>query len=144
MLATYMRCMCNYNNLEIRVAGSSCHWQKGLLLSDATKTVILVTFLTNFKIWKQRHQFEDKFQAKKQGFFWKKSQTERHFIALEKCMAGSTLVRSEILRFSLIVYLNFFSYSVSDNPNVYKTIVKCIHCWILLPIVFLAGSEIKV
>ena len=49
-------------------------------------------------------------------FFSKKSQTERHFIALEKHMAGSTLVQSEILRFSLIVYLNFFSYWVSDNP----------------------------
>lgn len=36
-----------------------------------------------------------------------KSQTKRHFIALEKLKAGNTLVRSEMLRFSLIIYLSF-------------------------------------
>ena len=138
MLATYMQRMCNYNNLEIRVAGSSCHRQKGLLPSDVTKTVInfkrLLSQISRFEL----RDINLKINLRQRSrFFSKKSQTERHFIALEKHMAGSTLVRSEILRFSLIVYLNFFSYWVSDNPNVSKTIVKCIHCRILLPIVFL-------
>lgn len=48
-----------------------------------------------------------------------KSQTKRHFIALEKLKAGNTLVGSEMLRFSLIIYLNFFGHlvPVSDNSS---------------------------
>lgn len=56
-------------------------------------------------------------------FFWERfpfgvnSQTETHFIAFQKPMAGRTLLWNERLRFSLNVRLNFCSYSVAEKPN---------------------------